>query len=61
MCRVQLYSKWRKWNVVESMKQCIEILTDISHEELVCMGNNAKQLAKTLLPENMVEKACSVI
>ena len=45
----------------ESMNQCIEILTDISHEELVCMGNNAKQLAKTLLPENMVEKACSVI
>ena len=45
----------------EDMKQCIEILTDISHEELVCMGNNARQLAKTLLPENMVEKACSVI
>lgn len=45
----------------ESMKQCIDILTDISHEELVCMGNSARQLAKTLLPENMVEKACSVI
>lgn len=47
--------------LLEDMEGCIQTFNHISDKDLVNMGNNARLLAKTLLPENMAEKACSIV
>lgn len=45
----------------ESMEECVEVITHIPDDKLVKMGENAKLLAATLLPKNMVDKAMAVL
>ena len=43
------------------MEECVEVITHIPDDKLVKIGENAKLLAATLLPKNMVDKAMAVL
>lgn len=47
--------------ILETIDECVEVITGSKDEEIVQMGEKAKDLAKTLLVENMVNQAMGIL
>lgn len=47
--------------IFETVDECVEVINESEDEEIAEMGEKAKALAKTLLAENMVNRAMSIL
>ena len=47
--------------IFETVDECVEVINESKDEEIAEMGEKAKALAKTLLVENMVNRAMSIL
>ena len=47
--------------IFETVDECVEVINESKDEEIAEMGEKAKALAKTLLAENMVNRAMSIL